>query len=83
MMNDVTLESTADEKDLGVVVDEDLKFHLQVSKAVSKASRPYVGPCTCHILLFRRVNSAETVYHHGLAPLGVRKHHMASQVPTR
>ena len=39
VMNDVTLESTADEKDLGVVVDEDLKFHLHVSKAVSKASR--------------------------------------------
>ena len=39
VMNDVTLESTAEEKDLGVVVDEDLKFHLHVSKAVSKASR--------------------------------------------
>ena len=34
----VTLESTADEKDLGVVVDEGLHFHLHVCKAVSKAS---------------------------------------------
>ena len=78
MMNDVTLKSSADEKDLGVVVDEDLKFHLHVSIKPS-VRLPYVGPCTCHILLFRRFNSAEAVYHHGSAPLGVRKHHMASR----
>ena len=38
-MNGTTLEATSDEKDLGVTVDRDLKFHLHVSKAVNKASR--------------------------------------------
>ena len=36
-MNGTTLEVTSDEKDLGVTVDRDLKFHLHVSKAVNKA----------------------------------------------
>ena len=35
----MSMKSTADKKDLGVVVDKGLKFHLHVSKAVSKASR--------------------------------------------
>ena len=42
MMHDVTLESTAHENGLCVVVDEGLTFHLHVSKAVSKASRMLV-----------------------------------------
>ena len=38
-MNATPLKSTPDEKDLGVVLDEELKFHLHVSQAVKKASR--------------------------------------------
>ena len=38
-MNDTTLETTSDEKDLGVTIDSDLKFQAHVSKAVNKASR--------------------------------------------
>ena len=38
-MNGTTLEATSDERDIGVTVDRDLKFHLHVSKAVNKASR--------------------------------------------
>ena len=37
-MNGTTLEATSDERDIGVTVDRDLKFHLHVSKAVNKAS---------------------------------------------
>ena len=33
------MESTPDEKDWGVVIDEELKFHLHVSQAVKKASQ--------------------------------------------
>ena len=38
-MKNTSLESITDEKDLGVTIDQDLKFHLHVSKAVNKASR--------------------------------------------
>ena len=38
-MSSTALEPTTDEKDLGVTIDQDLKFHLHVSKAVNKASR--------------------------------------------
>ena len=38
-MNDTTLETTSDEKDLGVTIDSDLKFQAHVSKAVNKALR--------------------------------------------
>ena len=38
-MSATPLESTPDEKDLGVVMDEELKFHLHVPQAVKKASR--------------------------------------------
>ena len=38
-MSSTSLEPTTDEKYLGVTIDQDLKFHLHVSKAVNKASR--------------------------------------------
>lgn len=38
-MNTTKLEDTKSEKDLGVYVDEDLKFHDHVTKTVNKASR--------------------------------------------
>jgi len=38
-MNAVTLDETTNEKDLGVFIDKELKFHSHISKAVSKASR--------------------------------------------
>jgi hypothetical protein len=38
-MRNTTLEAIAEEKDLGVTIDRDLKFHLHVAKAVNKASR--------------------------------------------
>ena len=34
-----TLETTTNEKDLGVIIDEQLKFHQHVTTAVNKASR--------------------------------------------
>ncbi len=39
MMDGITLESVKEEKDLGVLIDEELKFHKYVSAAVSKANR--------------------------------------------
>ena len=38
-MNDVRLECVSDEKDLGVIVSEDLKWEKQCSEAVRKANR--------------------------------------------
>ena len=38
-MNTVPLATTTQEKDLGVIVDEELKFHPHVTQAVKKASR--------------------------------------------
>ena len=38
-LNGEPLDSTPEEKDLGVIIDEGLKFHQHVAKAVSKASR--------------------------------------------
>ena len=38
-MNGTTLDITHAEKDLGVTVDEDLKFHKHIANAVNKASR--------------------------------------------
>ena len=38
-MNSQILEDTRNERDLGVYIDEELKFHDHVSKAVAKASR--------------------------------------------
>jgi len=39
VMNDVKLECVADEKDLGVIVSDDLKSGKQCSEAVKKANR--------------------------------------------
>ena len=38
-MNDVKLECVSDEKDLGVIISEDLKWEKQCSEAVRKANR--------------------------------------------
>ena len=38
-MRDKTLESTPIEKDLGVMMDRDLKFRKQAAVAIAKASR--------------------------------------------
>ena len=38
-MNSPILEDTRNERDLGVYIDKELKFHDHVSKAVAKASR--------------------------------------------
>ena len=38
-MNDVKLECVSYEKDLGVIISEDLKWEKQCSKAVRKANR--------------------------------------------
>ncbi len=38
MMDGTTLESVTEEKDLGVLIDDKLKFHKHVSAAVSKAN---------------------------------------------
>jgi ribonuclease P/MRP protein subunit RPP40 len=38
-MDGVTLESTDREKDLGVIIDEQLKFHIHVAEAVKKATK--------------------------------------------
>ena len=38
-MNSQLLEKTRNERDLGVYIDEELKFHDHVSNAVAKASR--------------------------------------------
>jgi len=38
-MTSVPLASTSEEKDLGVVIDEDLKFQLHISQVVKKASQ--------------------------------------------
>ena len=38
-MKNTSLEAITEEKDLGVIIDRDLKFHRHVSKAVNKASR--------------------------------------------
>ncbi len=37
-MDGTTLESVTEEKDLGVLIEEELKFHKHVSAAVSKAN---------------------------------------------
>jgi len=37
-MNGTTLDITHAENDLGVTVDEDLKFHTHIANAVNKAS---------------------------------------------
>ncbi len=42
MMDGTTLESVQEEKDLGVLIDEELKFHKHVSAAVSKANQTLV-----------------------------------------
>ncbi len=39
MMDGTTLESVTEEKDLGVLIDDELKFHKHVSAAVSKANQ--------------------------------------------
>ena len=38
-MNTVKLADTSSERDLGVFIDQDLKFHVHVTKAANKASR--------------------------------------------
>ncbi len=38
-MDGTTLESVTVEKDLGVQIDEELKFHKHVSAAISKANQ--------------------------------------------
>ena len=38
-MNDIDLECVSDEKDLGVIISEDLKWEKQCSEAVRKANR--------------------------------------------
>ena len=38
-MNSQILEDTRNERNLGVYIDKELKFHDDVSKAVAKASR--------------------------------------------
>jgi len=38
-MRNTSLEAITKEKDLGITIDQDLKFHIHVSKAVNKASR--------------------------------------------
>ncbi len=39
MMDGTTLESVKEEKDLGVLIDEELKFHKHVSAAILKANQ--------------------------------------------
>jgi len=39
MMNDVQLECVSEEKDLGVIISEDLKWDKQCSEAVKKTNR--------------------------------------------
>ena len=38
-MNEVALSADSEEKDLGVIIDEELKFHKHVAAAVKKSSR--------------------------------------------
>ena len=38
-MNEVALSAGSEEKDLGVIIDEELKFHKHVAAAVKKSSR--------------------------------------------
>ncbi len=38
-MDDTILESVTEEKDLGVLIDDELKFHKHVSVAISKANQ--------------------------------------------
>ncbi len=39
MMDGITLDTAREENDLGVIIDEELKFHKHVSAAVSKANQ--------------------------------------------
>ncbi len=39
MMDGITLESVTEEKDLGVMLDDELKFHKHVSATISKANQ--------------------------------------------
>ena len=43
-VNDVQLECVSEEKDLGVIISEDLKWQKQCSEAVNKANR-MLGNC--------------------------------------
>ena len=50
-MNDVKLECVSDEKDLGVIISEDLKWDKQCSEAVMKANRMLgVGMIKCNLV---------------------------------
>ena len=48
-MNDVKLECVSDEKDLGVIISEDLKWDKQCSEAVMKANR-MLGMIKCNLV---------------------------------
>ncbi len=39
MMDGTRLESVTEEKDLGILIDDELKFHKHVSAAISKANQ--------------------------------------------
>jgi len=45
-MNDVQLECVSEEKHLGVIISEDLKWEKQCSEAVKKANR-ILGTIKC------------------------------------
>ena len=38
-MADITLQEVFEEKDLGVIIDRDLKFHTQTAAVINKANR--------------------------------------------
>ncbi|XP_043231230.1 uncharacterized protein LOC122386260 [Amphibalanus amphitrite] len=38
-LNDSVIEEVTEEKDLGIIIDEDLKFHQQTAAAIAKASK--------------------------------------------
>ena len=65
-MNSTSLEPTTDEKDLGVTIDQDLTFHLHVSKAVHKASKMQHSPSSTSW-------HCQNCYKHGASTSGVHE----------
>ena len=60
MLNNHTLESTKSEKDLGIIIDEDLKYHVHTTSATKKANQVLVIINQSYVT--RDANTIATLY---------------------
>ena len=81
-MNGRKLEKVEEEKDLGVIVDNELKFHKQSAAAVKKANMK-LGMIKKVLRQLGRKHLAITLHIAGTITPGVRQHDMGSTLQGR